>query len=109
MGAKMCARHAREAARKAAREAVGSNGGLWRTSPAVPNHCAMSRRPPGLARSRMQQVQYPREPAARYSDLEAGGRAKMPALQEGSLRATGPHDQADDVHRRSPVVILTAR
>ncbi len=50
----------------------------------------------------MQPLQDTREPAARHhppaaghADLEARGRAEMPIMQEGSLRAAGAHDQAD--------------
>jgi hypothetical protein len=97
MGAKMRARHAREAAQKAAREAdraeaygmVGSNGGLWRARAAIADHWAMPQRRPGLVRSRMQSLQDPREPTARchssatgYTDLEARGRAEMWLTQE---------------------------
>jgi hypothetical protein len=51
MGAKMRAKGAREAAQKAASEAiraeaalVGANGGVWRPRPAIPNHRPMHRR-----------------------------------------------------------------
>jgi len=63
---------------------VAADGCLWRASAAVANNRAMHQRWPGLARSRVQQVQDPREPTARcyppatrYAAVEAGGIPEM--------------------------------
>jgi hypothetical protein len=73
MGAEIHARHAREEARKAAREAdraearggmVAADGRLWRARAAVANDRAMYPRRPGLARGRMQALRDPRQPSA---------------------------------------------
>ena len=72
MGAEIHAKHAREEARKAAREGgsrrgsrmVVADGRLWWPSAALTNHRPMPQRRPRLARSRMQSLQDTREPAA---------------------------------------------
>jgi hypothetical protein len=109
-GAKIRAAGAREAAKKAIREADRAEAQAWsiqmegvrRAGAAVADDRAMPQWRARLARGRVQPLQDPREPAARrhppaarYADLEAGGRTEMPVMPEGPLRAAGAHDQAD--------------
>ena len=102
MGAKIHARHAREEAKKAIREAdraearrlVAADGRLWRPGAALAHDRPMHPWRARLAGGRMQPLQDPRKPAARchppaarHADLETGSVAKMPVLPQGPLRA----------------------
>ena len=107
-GAKNRAEGAREEAAKAIHTADRAEAEAWSIQmegyggPAQPSptigQCLRLR----LARGRMQSLQDPREPAARcdqasaqYADLETGGGAEMPVVQERPIRAASSHDQAD--------------
>lgn len=85
MGADIHAKHAREAAQKAIREAdrVEAAARSVRTEgyggPAQPS--------PTIARCH--------SPVAGYTDLEIGGFAQMPILPERSYSSAGANDQAD--------------
>jgi hypothetical protein len=110
MGAEIRAEGAKQAARKAIREADRAEAQAWSIrmegfgGPAQPSPTIGQCLNGGLGWLEVEcnRWQDPREPAARcdpsaagYADLEAGSRAEMPILPEGPLRAAGAYDQAD--------------
>ena len=110
MGAKIRARHAREEAQKAAREADLAEAYAWSVQmdgyggPAQPSPTIGQCIHGGLGwlKGRVQSLQNPSEPAARcdpqaarHSDLVAGSVAEVPVVPKGPLRAARAHDQTD--------------
>src|SRR5882672_3008310 len=86
IGAKIHAEGARERAKQAIREADRAMP-QWRLRLAAGEM-------PSL-RDRGQHSASTSATAARYADLEAGGRAEMPVLPNAALLAAGAHDPAD--------------
>lgn len=110
MGAETRARHAREEAQKAAREADRAEARAWSLrmegygGPAQPSPTIGQCISGGLGwlevecnrcKTRASLPLDAHPPAAGYADLEARGIAEMQILPKGSVGATRSHDQAD--------------
>src|SRR6266516_2841757 len=117
MEAEMCAQGAREAARKAIREADRAEAEAWSLrmegygGPAQPSptigHCLNG----GLGWLEVEcnrcktRASRRHPPTARHAALEVGGFAEMPVMSKGPVRAAGAHDQADRDSRDHPLQV----